>query len=206
MIRIENFSLQQIVINDEQSNEDYRSCLNENSQLNFKSNGLYPNCTAALNKLSSSGFGPNDNIGFGTFKDVCPISCLTKIPSDCLEKRLKNQDQTIDDISKTLTDFSSNEQLYRSKLDSDISNQQVFSSSLYNNPEILEVLNYINKYGYPTNNTDYNNIITKYLKEFPEATVTPSPTDNLTPPQIVFSNNKNMKLSSRLDTSALLGY
>lgn len=206
MIRIENFTLQKIVIEDEQSNEDYRSCLNENSQLYYKSNGMYPNCTSVLNKLSNLGFSPNDNVGFGVIKDACPISCLSKVPSDCLEKRVKNQEKTIEDISRSMSDYSKNN-IYKLRLDNDVSNQQVFTSSLYNNPEILEVLNYIDKYGYPTNNSDYNNIIAKYITNTPDANeisneLNSSPTE----PGIDFANNSNMALSNGLDTSGLLGY
>jgi hypothetical protein len=205
MIRIENFTLQKIIIADEQSNEDYRACLNENSQLYYKSNGMYPNCTSVLNKLSNLGFTPNDNVGFGVIKDACPISCFSKIPADCLEKRVKNQEKTLEDVSRAMSNYSNNN-IYKSRLDSKITNQQVFTSSLYNNPEILEVLNYIDKYGYPTNNTDYNNIIAKYIKKSDEENNEQSYNSNLTDPEINFANNSNMALSNGLDTSGLLGY
>jgi hypothetical protein len=214
MIRIENFTLSKIIIEDEKSNEDYRVCLNENSQLYYKSNGMYNNCTSALNKLSNLGFSPNDDVGFGVMKDICPISCLSKMPSDCLEKRLKNQEKTIEDIHKGISDYST-ENINKSRLDRDISNQQVFTSSLYNNnPEILEVLNYIDKYGYPTNNTDYNNIIAKYISKNKNNNNNSELNNmeynglnsNATEPPIIFSNNSNMALSNGLDTSGLLGY
>jgi hypothetical protein len=209
MIRIENFTLQQIIVENEQSNEDYRTCLNENSQLYYKSNGMYPNCASALNKLANQGFSPNDNVGFGVIKDVCPISCFSKMPSDCLEKRVKNQEKTIENISRTMSDYSNNN-IYKLKLDRDVSNQQVFTSSLYNNTEILEVLNYIDKYGYPTNNSDYNNIIAKYIKksdeENNEQSYNSNSNSNSTDPEISFANNSNMALSNGLNTSGLLGY
>ena len=206
MIRIEKFSLQKITVEDEQSNENYRSCLNENSQIYYKSNGMYSNCSSALNKLSNIGFTSNDNVGFGPIKDVCPISCFSKMPSDCLEKRVKNQEKTIEDISRSMSDYSKNN-IYKLRLDSDVSNQQVFTSSLYNDPEILEVLNYIDKYGYPTNNSDYNNIIAKYITNTPDANEISNELNSTpTEPGISFANNSNMALSNGLDTSGLLGY
>jgi hypothetical protein len=207
MVRIENFSSKQIIIEDEQSNEDFRKCLNENSELYYKSNGMYPKCASALNKLSKLGFTSNDNVGFGKIKDVCPISCFTKMPSDCLEKRVKNQEKTIEDISRSMTNYSNNN-IYKSRLDRDISNQQVFTNNLYNNPEILEILNYIDKYGYPTNNKDYNNIIAKYITNTDEENEIISNELNSTPtePAINFANNTNMALNNGLDTSGLLGY
>jgi hypothetical protein len=205
MIRIENFSLQQITVENEQSNEDYRSCLNENSQIYYKSNGMYSSCSSALNKLSNIGFTSNDNVGFGSIKDVCPISCFSKMPSDCLEKRIKNQEKMLEDISKSITNSSND--INKLRLEGDISKQQVFTSSLYNNPEIVEVLNYIGKYGYPTNNSDYNNIISKYITDTSqENEISNELNSNPTEPAISFENNSNMRLFDNLNTSGLLGY
>ncbi len=205
MIRIENFTLQQVIINDNQANEDYRTCLNENAQLYYKTNGKYSSCFSTLNKLSEQGFTPNDDIGFGAIKNVCPLSFLSKMPSDCLDKRVKNQEKTLDDISRELSKYSTND-LFKSKIENDISNQQVFTSSLYDNPEIKEVINYINQYGYPTSNEEYNKIIAKYLTKT-DANNSGNNSNTLpTEPGIFFSDNSNMGLSNGLDTSGLLGY
>lgn len=205
MIKIENFTLQQVIINDDQANENYRTCLNENSQLYYKTNGMYSNCFSTLNKLSGQGFTSNDNIGFGAIKGVCPLSFYFKMPTDCLDKRVKNQEKTIEDISRELSKYSTNN-LFKSKIEKDISNQQVFTSSLYDNPEIKEVINYINKYGYPTSNEEYNKIIAKYLTKTEANNLGNNSNTLPTEPGIFFSDNSNMGLSNGLDTSGLLGY
>ena len=108
MIRIENFTLSKIIIEDEQSNEDYRVCLNENSQLYYKSNGMYPNCASALNKLSNLGFSPK-RLNIMYCQRIETISARTRIteiksiykisddsPTDCFNEPLNFSLNSVD--------------------------------------------------------------------------------------------------------------
>jgi hypothetical protein len=206
MINIEKFTINDIMTMDQLANEDYKSCLNENSEIYYKSNGKYPNCYVALNQLTSWGGNPNDNIGFGKMKDICPVSCLERTPSDCLEKRIIKQNIVIKDIADTISNSTTFEPIHRGKINNDIDKQSAFTQSLYQNKEVSDAVNYMYTYGYPVSDTIYNDILLKYKNQ---SESTPNPTGmllNSDKPGYISSNNANMALSRDKNTSQILGY
>jgi len=206
MINIEKFTINDIMVADQLANEDYKSCLNENSEIYYKSNGKYPNCYAALNELTSWGGNPSDNIGFGKMKDVCPISCLERTPSDCLEKRINKQNNVIKDISDIISNSTTFEPIYRAKINNDIENQSAYTQSLYQDNEVRDAIDYMYTFGYPVSDRTFNDILNKYKKQYQQ---TPRPTGSLLnsgAPGIVNGENENMLLSQNKNTSNILGY
>jgi hypothetical protein len=207
MIKIETFTINDIIVDNQISNEDYKSCLNENSQIYYKSNGKYPNCYAALNQLTDWAGNPGDNLGFGKLKDICPISCLEKTPSDCLQKRITDQERVINDLSKVISNSSSFEPIYRSKINSNLRDQSLYTESLFKDQEVIDALNYMYVNGYPVSDRTYNNILYKLKKTSNQEQPRPTATlINATQPTPNFRNNSNMSLTSENNRSNILGY
>jgi len=224
VLKTENFVVNKIIAEDELANEEYHKCMNENSELYYKTNGKYNSCYNILNNLTNWGLSTNTNLGNGSVQEMCPISSLKKMPSACLEKHINNQYQTIEDINKLISDTTSNEGLYRAKIETGINYQKDYLDNVYNNQDIIEVINYLYLNGYPVSDSIYNSILNKRRKEIiktqenspttttltpQETTLTPPEitlTPQLTQPAIIFSNNANMALSSKSNSSGLLGY
>lgn len=200
LIKTETFTVKEIIAEDEIAKEDYNKCLNENSQLFYKTNGVYNSCYKALNDLSNAGINPNDNIGYGKLKDVCPITCLLKTPSECLSKYETKQYQTLKDINNLITDSTLNDKFYHLKTDKKIKDQADYINTLYSNPEIIRSVNYLYLNSYPVGDPNYNLILDERKNLNIDApSKTPSSIDNiatLTTPAIIFGTNSNMKINS----------
>lgn len=252
MIKTENFTINTIISNDELANEEYHKCINEDANLSYKTNGKYGSCYSVLNNLTNWGIPTNKNIGFGPVNEICQIESLKKQPSDCLEKHIKNQNTTLSDINNLFSDTTSNEILFRNKINNNVSDHSIYLDNLYKDKEIKDVINYLYLNSYPVNDPIYNSILIdknngqgqssdinpnstlspststtttgqitkskpKTLKEIRESQtqtstnssgsiLTPNSTPGLTPPAIIFGDNKNMNLSKLKNSSGVLGY
>ena len=196
LIKTETFTVKEIIAEDEIAKEDYNKCLNENSQLFYKTNGVYNSCYKALNDLSNAGINPNDNIGYGKLKDVCPITCLLKTPSECLSKYETKQYKTLKDINNLITDSTLNDKFYYLKTDKKIKDQADYINTLYSNPEIIRSVNYLYLNSYPVGDPNYNLILDERKNLNIDATsITPSAIATLTTPAIIFGTNSNMKIN-----------
>lgn len=205
LIKTETFTVKEIIAEDENAKENYNKCLNENSQLFYKTNGVYNSCYKTLNDLSNTGINPNDNIGYGKLKDVCPITCLSKTPSECLSKYETKQYQTLQDISNLISDSTLNDKFYHLKTDKKIKDQTDYINTLYSNPEIVKSVNYLYLNSYPVGDPNYNLILDERKNLNIDATIIkPSPINNiatLTTPAIIFGTNSNMKINSNTETT-----
>jgi hypothetical protein len=216
-IKIENFSVTSINAADDLDNEEYRKCIDESSRLYYKSHGKYPDCATAVHQLADRNFGPNDNVGFGAIKDACPIACLTKAPSDCLEKHILRQNSIMTDINNLITDSTSNEETYRNKINNDVNKLRTFHGNLFSKPEISDAINYIVENQPPIADKVFNKVI-KDIQEQNNAPVDEDDydydySDNMTKPAIIFGKDKDMNISkstrtkpNKLDPYKLLGY
>ena len=59
MIKTENFSISTIIANDELFNEEYHKCINEDANLNYKTNHKYGSCYNVLNNLTNWLYNPS---------------------------------------------------------------------------------------------------------------------------------------------------
>ena len=200
LIKTETFTVKEIIAEDENSKEDYNKCLNENSQLFYKTNGVYNSCYKALNDLSNAGINPNDNIGYGKLKDLCPITCLSKTPSECLSKYETTQYQTLQDINTLINDSTLNDKFYHLRTDKKIKDQTDYINTIYSNPEIVKTVNYLYLNSYPVGDPNYNLILDERKNlNIDTISITPSAINNiatLTTPAIIFGTNSNMKINS----------
>jgi hypothetical protein len=161
LFKVENFAVttRSIIAEDEISNEEYHKCINENDMLNYKTKGTYNSCNNILNNLTNWGLKSNTNLGFGKFDDMCSFSSMKKIPSDCLEKHIKNQDKTIKDIHNLFLDSGTNEIFLKDNFNKNINIHQKYINELYKNPEINDAIDYLYLYSYPVSDNIYNSIL-----------------------------------------------
>ncbi len=161
LFKVENFAVttRSIIAEDEVSNEQYHKCINENDMLNYKTKGTYNSCNNILNNLANWGLKSNTNLGFGKFDDMCSFSSMRKIPSDCLEKHIKNQDKTIKDIHNLFIDSETNETFLKDNFNKNIDIHQTYIDELYKNPEINDAVDYLYLYSYPVSDNIYNSIL-----------------------------------------------
>ncbi len=160
LIKVENFvTTRSIIAEDELSNEDYHKCINENDILYYKTKGTYNSCNKILNNLTNWGLKTNTNLGFGKFDDMCSFSAMKKLPSNCLEKHIDRQNQTIKDINNLFTDSGNNESFFRNNFEKNINIHKQYVDKLYKKPEINEVVDYLYLYSYPVSDNIYNSIL-----------------------------------------------
>jgi hypothetical protein len=137
-----------ILINDIKADEEFKKCIDENANLNFITNGKYPDCHNMMLDLASSGIGSGDNIGFGKINELCPISSLSKAPKDCMENRLEAQYDTIEDITKLLNEKKASIPIRFKKVDIELKNHKEHIDNIYSNENIQDFLKHINKNEY----------------------------------------------------------
>ena len=199
LIKRETFTVKDIISEDEIAKENYNKCLNENSDIYYKTNGKYNSCYKALNDLMNSGISVNEDIGYGKMKDLCPVTCLSQTPSDCLNKYVINQDQIINDINKLVNNSTLNDKFYHLKTGKKIKEQTDFTDSNYSNPEIIRAVNYLYLNSYPVGDPNYNLILDE-RKNLSIDDKSNNFSDNnnqpkFTPPAIIFGKNSNMKIN-----------
>jgi hypothetical protein len=217
----EDFKSDEIITSDMKNDEDYRQCIDQNAQLHYQSSGKYPGCHQAVRELSNWGMGPQTDLGHGQIKYVCPISCLLKQPSDCLQAKADNQNNIILDISKELRNFKADTPITKSELNKAVAAHDAHLDQLYGKKHIQDVVNYI----YTSGRQISDPIFQKVLEERttvamgpynnPESTPTPKSEIEMAytkPPEISLptfggfgANNLQMN-TSRSDTSHLLGF
>ena len=66
--------------------DNYISCIDRNNELYHLSDGKFDSCQDAMRKLLASGVPTNQNLGFGSLDQVCPITCMKNIPKQCFEE------------------------------------------------------------------------------------------------------------------------
>ena len=197
LIKTETFIVKDIMNEDEIAKENYNKCLNENSDIYYKTNGKYNSCYKALNDLTNSGISANEDIGYGKMKDLCPVSCLSQTPSDCLNKYVTNQYQIINDINGLISNSTLNDKIYHLKTGKKIKEQTDFTDSNYSNPEIIRAVNYLYLNSYPVGDPNYNLILDERKNLSIDKSNNSSYNEpKLTPPAIIFEKNSNMKISS----------
>jgi hypothetical protein len=186
----------QLLSDDLKSDEDYLQCINENNELQYKSNGKYNDCNVLLRDLSNWKMGPNTNIGFGALKTVCPISCLSKQPTQCLEKRLVGQDNTISNLGSIIKYKGNSNPQQIPSLDINLNTNQKYLDDLYNKKEISGIVNYIYKKNInKLTNDSYKEVLTQ---RGTTGTAAKAPTSRMKyspiatpPPLIAFDPNKS---------------
>jgi hypothetical protein len=199
LIKTETFTVKDIVSEDEMAKENYNKCLNENSDIYYKTNGKYNSCYKALNDLANSGISANEDIGYGKMKDLCPITCLSQTPSDCLNKYVINQHQVINDINKLISNSTLNDKFYHLKTGKKIKEQTDFTDVNYSNPEIIRAVNYLYLNSYPVGDKNYNLILDERKNLSIDNELNSSSNNNepkLTSPAIIFDKNSNMNITS----------
>ncbi len=134
-----------ILSDDLKSDEEYLQCLNENAELEYKSSGSFNDCNNLLRNLSNWKMGPNTNIGFGTLKEACPLTCLSKQPSQCLQNRLVGQDSTLNNLGSILAKKGGVNPQQLPSLDINITTHKDYLDKLYNNKDITNIVSYIYK-------------------------------------------------------------
>jgi hypothetical protein len=202
LIKTENFTInisgKNIITEDENAKEIYNKCINENSELSYKTNGKYDSCYKTLNDLSNSGITPNDETGYGKLKNLCPVSCLLKTPSDCLSKYETHQYQVINDINKLIKNSTLNDKFYHLKTDKKIKEQTDFINNNYSNPEIIRAVNYLYLNSYPVGDPNYNLILNERKNLNIDLDSISQESNNsiteLATPPIIFSDNLNNNL------------
>lgn len=135
----------QILTDDLKSDEEYLQCINENSELQYKSSGQFSDCNNLLRDLSNWKMGPNTNIGFGQLKNACPLSCLTKQPSQCLANRLVGQDSTIDNLRSILAKKGNLKPQQIPSLNINVNTHKDYLNKLYKDKDISGIVSYIYK-------------------------------------------------------------
>ena len=135
----------QILADDLKSDEDYLQCINENAELEYKSSGKFNDCNNVLRNLSNWKMGPNTNIGFDVLKKSCPLTCLSKQPSQCLENRLVGQDSTLSNLGSILAKKGSVNPQQIPSLDINITTHKDYLDKLYKNKDITGIVSYIYK-------------------------------------------------------------
>lgn len=171
---IECFTNAKILADDIKSEEEYRKCINENSLLEEKTNGKIKGCNALLSKLTITGNKINNNTPYGKITDLCPISSLSKIPSDCLEHRVENQSIIMDSLNDEIRKFKSTTLMQKTNIDSGSEEHKKHLNDIYSNKEILDAVKYINKNKFAIDNDEYNQIYGEKSKLTPK--YTPKPT------------------------------
>lgn len=204
MIKTENFSINTILSNDELGNEEYHKCINEDANLYYKTNAKYGSCYKVLNNLTNWGMPTNTNIGFGPVNETCQIESLKKQPSSCLEKHIKNQNTTLSDINKLYSNTTSNEILFRNKINKNISDHSTYLDNLYKDKEIKDIINYLYLYSYPVSDPIYNSIlINKNIEKNGDgATMSDinQNSSNSTSPTTTSNNNTTQKVNNKPKT------
>ncbi len=186
-------TINQVFTDDLKSDEDYLQCINENNELQYKSNGRHSDCTELLRDLSNWKMGPNSNIGFGALKNVCSISCLSKQPSQCLDKRLVGQDSTISNLGSIIKHKGNSKPQQIPSLDINLNIHKKYLDELYKKKDISGAVNYIYKKNVSKlTNDSYKEVLTQ------RATTAKVPTSRMKyspiaspPPLIAFDPNKS---------------
>ena len=75
--------------------DNYISCIDRNNELYHLSDGKFDSCQDAMRKLLASGIPTNQNLGFGSLDQVCPITCMKNIPKQCFEETIDKQQELI---------------------------------------------------------------------------------------------------------------
>ena len=183
----------EVLSDDLKSDENYLQCINENSELQYKSSGKYSDCNSLLRNLSNWKMGPDTNIGFGTLNDICPITCLSKQPSQCLQKRLVGQDNTIDNLGTIIKHRGNSNPQQIPSLDINLNIHNKYLDNLYKNKEISGIVDYIYKKNvHKLTNDSYKEVLTQ------RARIAKAPTSRMKispraspPPLILFDPNKS---------------
>jgi len=192
---IECFTNAKILIDDIKSEEEYRKCINENSLLEERTNGKIKGCNALLSKLTINGNKINNDTPYGKITDLCPISSMSKMPSDCLEHRVANQSQLMDSLNNEIIKFKSTTLMQKTNIDSGSEEHKNHINDIYSNNEILDAVKYINKNKFAIDNDEYNQIYDEKTKLRPKVTPRPSKapisTPKNTPPPNKISKSLN---------------
>ena len=84
--------------------DNYISCIDRNNDLYHLSDGKFDSCQDAMKKLLVSGVPTNQDLGFGTLEQICPITCMKNTPKQCFEETIDKQQELInksdDDIQR----------------------------------------------------------------------------------------------------------
>lgn len=171
---IECFTNATILADDIKSEEEYRKCINENSLLEERTNGKIKGCNALLSKLTINGNKISNNTPYGKITDLCPISSMSKMPSDCLEHRVANQSQIMNSLNKEIINFKSTTLRQKTNIDSGSEEHKKHLNDIYSNKEILDAVKYINKNKLDIDNEEYNLIYGEKTKLTPQPTPKPS--------------------------------
>jgi len=215
----EDFASTEIISSNMKSNEDYRQCLDQNSQLYYQSHGKYPGCHKTLRDLTNWGMGPQTNLGYGQMKYICPVSCLLKQPSDCLEAKATNQNNVIQDISRDLRDFRADTPAMKLELNKGFEAHDKHLDQLYGKKHVQNVIDYIYTSGRQVSDPDFKEVLEERtsvaLGRNDKSNSTPSPTPQMnsgsfpagTPPAFIGfgANNLNMNTTAN-NTSNILGF
>jgi hypothetical protein len=217
----EKFVSTDIITSEMKADEDYRQCIDQNAQLHYQSNGKYPGCHQTLRDLTNWGMGPQTDLGYGQMKYICPVSCLLKQPSDCLQAKADNQNNVIQDISRDLRDFRADTPIIRKNLDTAVMAHDNHLDQLYGKKHIQDVINYIRTSGRQISDPTFQEILQERAIISLESNNKTNPTKDPSleiemaytkPPEITLppfggfgANNLNMN-TSRNDTSNLLGF
>lgn len=167
---IECFTNAKILSDDIKSEEEYRKCINENLIVQQKTNGKINGCNALLSKLSSTGNIVNNNTAYGKLSELCPVSTLSKTPSDCLEHRIANQTQIMDSLANEIGNFRKITLTQKTHIDNGSLEHNDYLNNLYSNGEIIDAVKYIDQNRLPIDNDEYNLILSERIKSTPQPT------------------------------------
>jgi hypothetical protein len=158
---VECFTNAKILAEDIKSEEKYRQCINENSLIEQKTNGKIKGCNALLAKLTSTGNAVNNNTAYGKLSELCPVSTLSKTPSDCLEHRIATQTQLIDSLSNEIGNLKKITLTQKTNIDNGDLEHNAHLNTLYSNKEIDDAVKYIDKNRFRIDNDEYEQILNK---------------------------------------------
>ena len=207
----ENFSADEILINDIKDDADYQECLNKENQIKFLSNGQYETCSRALSQLSTNGLNMQDDVGFGKISELCPLSSLLSSPSSCLNARLNKQNITINDTNKLINESPGDLKLRSLKNELEFDSYKKQFDKLLTNNEILEPIKYIQKNRFKTSNDPFepvlNNIVNPTPSSSPTISSSLSSKDNTEETTDKQFDDKNMLLQINPELKLkILGY
>lgn len=155
----EDFSVNQLLNYEMQSNKEYSKCIDHDAKLKMQSSGEYPNCHRAMKELNEWGFTGDDDVGYGKMDLICPVSCLKAQPSDCLKAKLKNQEQIFKKINDELRDYKAQNN-FRFKYNArELEDHQNHMNELYGRPYVSSFMKYMEDSGKGGSVPGFNRIL-----------------------------------------------
>jgi hypothetical protein len=164
---VECYTDAKILADDIKSEDEYRQCINENSLVEKSTKGKINGCNSLLTKLTANGQVIDNNSPYGKITDLCPVSTLSKTPSDCLEHRIASQTKIMDTLNNEIGNFKAITLNQKSTIDTGHAEHKLHVNSLYANKEISDAVKYINKNRLAIDNDEYNQIFIERTKVTP---------------------------------------